>query len=196
MIIVDVEATGVDERLCSLLSVGAVEFENPANIFYAECRAFFGAHVEKEALAIAGFRETEISDKNKKTDGEVILAFLDWMKTCKEWTIAGQNPSFDRDFLQETARRYHIDWPLAHRTIDLHSVAYYHMKTRGIETPLKNNHSGLNLDRILQYVGLPTRDTKHNALDDAKLEAEAFSRLFYSHPLFEEYKQFLIPEKI
>lgn len=195
MIIVDVEATGVDERLCSLLSVGAVEFENPANTFYAECRAFPGAHVEKEALAIAGFKEADIADEKKKTDREVVLAFLAWMKTCKERTIAGQNPSFDRDFLEESAHRYHIDWPLAHRTIDLHSVAYYHMKMRGIEPPLKNNHSGLNLDRILRYVGLPTRNTKHNALEDAKLEAEAFSRLFYSRQLFEEYTQFRVPQK-
>lgn len=184
MIVVDVEATGVDARVCSLLSVGAVEFENPQHTFYRECRAFPGAHVEKEALVVAGFSEDSIWDTKKKTDREVVEAFLIWLKTCREWTLAGQNPSFDRDFLQETAHRYHINWPLAHRTVDLHSVAYFHLKRQGIEPPQKNNHSALNLDRILEYVGLEARTGIHNALEDAKLETEAFSRLFDSRSSF------------
>jgi len=158
-----------------------------------ECRAFEGAHVEKEALVVAGFNETQIHDSKKKTDREVVEAFLTWMKTCKEWTLAGQNPSFDRDFLQETAHRYHINWPLAHRTIDLHSVAYFRMLRAGEEIPRKNNHSALNLDAILTRVGLPTRAESHNALEDAKLEAEAFSRLLTGKPLLDEYRQFPIP---
>lgn len=190
MIVVDVESTGVDARKCSLLSVGAVEFENATHTFYMECRAFDGAHVEKEALVISGFTEAQIHDEKKQTDREVALAFLDWLKTCKEWTLAGQNPSFDRSFLEETAHRYHINWPLAHRTIDLHSIAYYHMKRKGIEPPQKNNHSALNLDRILKYVGLPTRAKKHNALEDAKLEAEAFARLLYQKNLLPDYASF------
>lgn len=203
MIIVDVEATGVDARLCSLLSVGAVEFEKPANAFYAECYAFEGSHIEKDALKISGFNMEDIAacnqqqtanNQKKTTDREVIEQFLAWMKTCAEWTLAGQNPSFDRDFLQETAHRYHINWPLAHRTIDLHSIAYYHMKKRGIEPPLKNNHSALNLDRILAYVGLQTRAKKHNALLDAKCEAEALSRLMRGAALLDEFRSFAVPE--
>ncbi len=183
MIIVDVETTGVDSRLCSLLSVGAVDFNNPKNQFYMECRAFLGAHIEKEALVVAGFTREQATDTAKKTDREVVLAFLEWMKTCTEWTLAGQNPSFDRDFLQETARRYHLNWPLAHRTIDLHSVAYTKSLKEGREIPRKNNHSALNLDRILESVGLPARKTAHNALLDAKLEADAFARLIFGRPL-------------
>ena len=56
------------------------------------------------------------------------------------------------------------------------------------------NHSALNLDRILEYVGLPTRAEKHNALHDAKLEAEAFSRLFQNKGLLSEYATYPIPE--
>ena len=47
MIIADVETTGVDSRLCSLVSIGAVEFDSPNNQFYVECRAFEGAHIEQ-----------------------------------------------------------------------------------------------------------------------------------------------------
>lgn len=193
MIVVDVESSGVDAKLCSLLSVGALDFDNPTNQFYMECRAFEGAHVEKGALAVNGFSEKAVHDTKKKTDREVVEAFLEWMKTCKEWTLVGQNPSFDRDFLQETAHRYHINWPLAQRTIDLHSIAYFRLLKRGKEIPRKNNHSDLNLDAILTYVGLPTRTGSHNALDDAMLEAEAFSRLAHQTSLISAYKEFPVP---
>ena len=232
MIIVDVEATGVDAKLCSLLSVGAVDFDNPTNQFYAECYAFPGAHIEKEALEVNGFRVEEIiarvlqrghdnsrSDKNlstsfvrgdkssasedlgtsfrkggiKRTDREVVLAFLEWMKTCKEWTLAGQNPSFDRTFLEETSHRYHINWPLAHRTVDLHSVAYCCLVRAGKSIPRKNNHSALNLESILEHVGLQIKRKTHNALEDAKLEAEAFSRLFKKKVLLAEFSDFPLP---
>src|SRR3989338_7348989 len=144
MIIADVETTGVDSRLCSLVSIGAVE------------------------------------------------AFLTWMKTCREWTLTGQNPSFDRDFLQETAHRYHINWPFAHRTVDLHTIAYERFCRMGKKIPRKNNHSALNLDCILEYVGLPTRGHAHNALEDAKLEGEALSRLIYGKNLLTCYEKFPI----
>lgn len=193
MIIVDVESTGVDATLCSLLSVGAVEFENPRNQFYLECRAFEGAHIEREALHISGFSVTDIRDPRKKTDREVVLAFLEWMKTCKEWTLAGQNPSFDRDFLQATAHRYHINWPLAHRTVDLHSIAYGALFRAGKVIPSKNNHSALNLDGILRLVGLPSREGEHNALEDARLETEAFARLLTGKGILSEYNRFRVP---
>ena len=203
MIVVDVETTGVDPRLCSLLSLGALDFDRPEHQFYMECAPFPGAHIEKEALAVSGFTMEDIEANNqspnannqKKTDRAVVEAFLEWMRTCSEWTLCGQNPSFDRDFLQETAHRYHLNWPLAHRTVDLHSVAYGDHLQRGKSIPLTHNHSALNLDTILAYVGLPSRQGSHHALDDAKLEAEALSRLIHKRGLLKEYSQFEIPKK-
>ena len=60
-------------------------------------------------------------------------------------------------------------------------------------SPQKHNHSALNLDTILVYVGLLEEPKPHNGLRGAKLEAEAFSRLFYDKPLLEEYRSFPIP---
>jgi DNA polymerase III epsilon subunit-like protein len=116
-----------------------------------------------------------------------------WTRGVGEWTIGGQNPSFDRDFLINTSNRYHINWPLAYRTIDLHSVAFFHMIKHSLAPPVKNNRSDLNLDRILEYVGLFVARKKHNALEDALLEAEAMNRLFYDRNLLEEYAHFPIP---
>ena len=196
MIIVDVESTGMDSRLCSLLSIGAVEFERPEHQLYIECRIFDGAHCEKEAQQVHGFADEQMRDPAKKTDREAVEAFLDWMKTCKEWTIAGQNVSFDRDFLKETAYRYHIDWPLAQRTVDLHSIAYYHYMKTGKGIPQKHNHSALNLDAILMHVGVPVERGRHNALEDAKLEAEAFSRLIRGRGVLPEYGHCPVPDAL
>ncbi len=193
MIIVDTEASGVDPQKNSLVSIGALDFDNPTNQFYEECRIFDGAHVEKQAMEVNGFTEEQITDPKKKTDREVVSDFLGWVQTCKEHTLAGQNPSFDRDFIQYTCQRYHLNWPLAHRVIDLHSICYFHMLQRGIKPPVSNNRTDLNLDKILEYVGLPARKGSHNALDDTKLEAEALSRLIKEKSLLNQYDKFSVP---
>jgi DNA polymerase III epsilon subunit-like protein len=195
MIIVDIEASGVSPIKDSLVSVGAVDFENPSRQFYEECRIWDGAHIEEEALKVNGFSREQITDPKKKTDREVAEDFLRWLNLSNERTLAGQNVSFDRDFLQYTAYRYHLDWPLAHRVIDLHSVCYLHMIERAITPPIDpaHRHSALNLDRVLEYVGVTSKRKAHNALEDAKLETECFSRLFSGKMMFDEYKKFPVP---
>lgn len=193
MIIVDMESSGLDPRKHALLSVGAVDFSNPENTFYGECRLFEGAHVDREALAVNGFTESEIQDPHKKTDKELVIEFLAWANLCPEHTIAGQNPSADRDFLRAAAERHHIAWPIAYRTLDLHSICYYHMVRRGIEPPRKLEHSALSLDKILVYVGLPEEPKPHNGLRGARYETEAFSRLFYDKMLLPEFASYKIP---
>lgn len=193
MIVIDVETSGVDPHKNSLLSIGAVDFEHPERQFYGECRAWEGAHIDDEALAVNGFSHAQATDHNKKTDRELLLDFLSWTESCQEKTIAGHNTSFDRDFLQATAARYHINWTFAHRTLDLHSIAYYHHIHRGVEIPTTHGHSGLNLDGILTYAGLPPEPEPHNGLTGAKLEAEAFSRFFNKKCLFSEYEGRKIP---
>lgn len=193
MIVIDVEATGVDEIKHSILSVGAIDFDNPSNQFYEECRAFDGAHVMPEALAINGFTRAQVFDLNKQTDRDLIKHFLDWSKGIKEYTFAGQNPSFDRDFLHRAADRYHLDWPFAFRSIDQHSVCFMHMIKKGIVPPVLNNHSDLNSDKIMQYVGLSAEPHPHNALMGAKIAAEALSRLLYGKKLLPEFEKYDIP---
>ena len=46
MIVVDVETTGVDARKNSIVSIGAVDFENQKNQFYGECKIWEGAEID------------------------------------------------------------------------------------------------------------------------------------------------------
>lgn len=196
MIAVDVEASGTDYQKHSIVSVGAVELENPKNRFYGECRVWEGAHIMDEALEVNGFTKAEITDPAKQSEAELVRAFIDWGKGIADHTFGGQNVSFDRDFLKAAAERAgHTDWPFAHRTIDAHTLAWMHMVKRGLMPPTLHNRSALDLDAVLNYVGIPAEPMPHNALTGALSHAEVIARLLYDKPLLLEFREFAIPWK-
>ena len=196
MIVVDVETTGLDPKKHSIVSIGAVDFSKPENQFYQECRIWDGAKVSPEALEVNGFSEEEVRDPHKKTLEEVIKGFFKWVEKLPEKTIAGQDPSFDKGFLKASAERCGIEWTLGHRTVDLHSICYFHHLKKGINPPTKEGRTALNLDKIANYVGLPEEPKPHNALTGAKVEAEAFSRFVFGKLLLEEFEKFPIPDHL
>jgi DNA polymerase III epsilon subunit-like protein len=195
MLVLDIEASGLNREKHSIVSFGALDLENPTNRFYAECRVWDGAHIEDDALAVNGFTREEITDPNKMTEAELIRNFIDWSKDLHNKTFAGQNVSFDRDMAREAACRAHLDWNFAHRTIDSHSLAWMHMVKRGLVPPLDEAHhrSALDLDAILVYCGIPEEPTPHNALTGAMCHAEVINRLLYGKKLLPEFDQYEIP---
>jgi DNA polymerase III epsilon subunit-like protein len=194
MIVLDIETTGTDPRFHSIASIGAVDFSEPEREeFYEECRIFDGARIEKESLAVNGFTEAELSDPSKKTEAEIVKDFLDWAKQSKDHTMAGQNPHFDTSFVIAAAERNHIDFSIPKRIIDLHSICFAHMIWKGKVPPVAHNRSDLNSDLIMKYVGIPQEVRPHKAINGARIEAEAFSRLLHDRAFFENYRPFKIP---
>lgn len=196
MIVLDVEATGVEHHKHSIVSIGALDIANPTNRFYMECRAWDGAHIMDEALAVNGFTKEEVLDPKKPSEADLTHEFLHWSESVPERTFAGQNVSFDRDFLKSAAERAgHTEWPFAHRTIDTHTLCYMHMVTHGIQPPEKHRRSALNLDAVLNYCGIPEEPNPHNALTGALCHAEVIARLLYGRKLLPEFTQYEIPWK-
>ena len=196
MIVVDVEASGTEAHKHSIVSVGALDFANPTNRFYEECRIWDGAHVMDGALAVNGFTMAEITDTKKQSEADLIHAFDRWTDKIQERTLAGQNVSFDRDFLKYASERAgHTDWPFAYRTIDTHTLCYMHMVERGLQPPVSHRRSALDLDAVLNYCGIPEEPMPHNALTGALSHAEVISRLLYGRKLLPEFQQFDIPWK-
>lgn len=196
MLVLDIEASGLDYNKNSIVSLGALDLDNPENRFYAECKIWDGAEVSEEALAICGFSEEEVRDDNKMTEAELIRNFIDWSKQIKkDKTLAGQNVSFDRDYVQAACKRVGTEYPFAHRTIDTHSLAWMHHINSGLEPPVDIEHkrSSLNLDAVLNYCGIPEEPKPHNALTGALSHAECISRLLHSKKLLPEFEQFDIP---
>ena len=192
MIVFDLELSGVNPNVHSILSIGAVDFSNPSRQFYAECKPWVGAKIEDEALAINGYSREELSDK-PKTDEEIVKEFLSWTNECKEKTLAGQNPAIDMHFLEFACLRYGIQYPFAHRSYDLHSMIYLHMLQNDKIPPIMKSHSGLNSDNIMQYVGIPAEPKPHIAINGAVWEAEAFSRILFNKKLLPQFESYDIP---
>lgn len=195
MIVLDIEASGTEYGLHSIVSLGAIDYENPTREFYEECRVWDGAHIMEEALKVNGFTQEQITDPTKKTEGELITAFMQWTEGMGDRTLAGQNVSFDRDFVKAACHRAGLNYDLAYRTIDTHSLAWMHMVKRGFTPPIDTQHqrSALNLDAVLNYVGIPAEPEPHNALTGAKSHAECIARLLHDKKLLPEFNQFDIP---
>jgi len=193
MIVVDVETSSLDTKRGSILSIGAVDLDDPTAQFYDECRIWVGAKVEEEALAVNGFTREEIMEASKKSEQECISAFVAWALTRPERTLAAQNVSFDFSYIEEACKRAHIEFPFAKRTIDVHSVVWTHIAQQGREVPLKNHHSAISLDYALSYCGLPPEPRPHNALTGACAHAEVLSRIAYNKSLLPDYSSFPIP---
>jgi DNA polymerase III epsilon subunit-like protein len=194
MIVVDVEASGTTYDKHSILSVGALEFEHPENRLYLECCIWDGAHVDDDALRVCGFSYDEATDPTKETEAQLVAQFISWADGVEDQTFIGQNVSFDRDFLQAAAQRAGYNWPFAYRTVDTHSVAFMHMVKAGKKVPLKKRHSGLDLDAILNYVGIPEEPHPHNALTGALCHAEVLQRLLCGRKLLPEFSKYELPE--
>lgn len=192
MIIVDIETGGLDPRKNPIIAIGAVDFDT-GTTFYGECRPRSDLTITEEALKVNGFTQEYM--KTIKTSPYMLLEnFHYWITGLKsDFTIAGENPSFDRDFLRENFKHFDLDNPFNHRTVDLHSIAYGHMLSKGFMIPFDNRKNKLNSDVIFVYTGIPAEPRPHNALNGAKYETEAFSRLInnkYYFPEFERYGLF------
>lgn len=196
MIIIDVEASGTEHHKHSIVSLGALDFSNPTNRIYEECRVWDGAHIMDEALQVNGFTKEQITDSKKQSEADLVHRFLHWSEGVEERTFAGQNVSFDRDFVKSAAERAgHTVWPFAYRTIDTHTLCYMHMVERGMQPPVRHNRSALDLDAVLNYCGIPEEPQPHNALTGALCHGEVVSRLLYGRKLLPEFKDFEIPWK-
>jgi len=196
MLVVDVEASGVDYEKDSIVSLGALDLFNPTVQLYEECRIWDGAHIEEAAMAVNGFTVEQITDPHKQTEADLVHKFITFSEEVEDRTLAGQNVSFDRDFLRTAAKRAgHTNWPFAYRTIDTHTLCYMHMIKRGLTPPFdtEKKRSSLNLDQVLLYCGIPEEPEPHNALTGAKSHAEVISRLLYDKKLLPEFEKFDIP---
>jgi DNA polymerase III epsilon subunit-like protein len=193
MIVLDIEATGTDAEKHSIISIGAVDLDHPEQIFNESCRIWDEAHIDPFALEYTGVTEAQIKDPTKPTDAEIVQKFFDWVNEREDRTIAGQNPMFDLGYLRATARRNGINITLAHRSIDQHTIVYYHMLKRGMTPPIDHHHSAINSDFIMEYVGIPTEPKPHIAINGATWEAEALSRLLYDKPLLAQFEKYSIP---
>jgi DNA polymerase III epsilon subunit-like protein len=199
MIIVDLEMSGLDIEKCGIWQIGAVELENPENQFLQEARIddhdiiFNEPNAKKTVFDVTGKTESYFRDKQKQSQKQMLINFFEWVEKVKLNNLAGQNP-WDVAFLNIKARKYGLKMPFHYRFFDLHSISQLKFLETNGKFYMKKRISNMGLGNILKFCGILYERKIHNALEDAKLTAECFSRILYGKNLLEEYKKFKVPE--
>ncbi|MEK6875286.1 MAG: 3'-5' exonuclease [Nanoarchaeota archaeon] len=209
MISLDIETSGIDMSCCGIWQIGALEIENPENVFLQEARIDALDIIEPEALVVTEKTEEELRSRGKQSQRGLIQSFLEWRGFCEVKTALCHNPQFDIGFITLKSLKYFKKdpfWPIYHRAFDLHTLAQQRYFQENGRFLIDGDHSDMGLSKILKFVGIEDKrraikDGKveregnpHNALEDAKLTAECFSRLIYGKTIFPEYTKFKVPE--
>ena len=200
MIVVDIETSGTNFLKCGIWKIGAIDFENPEQVFLEEARIDDGDKIvnmpenKKTVFEVIGKTEAQLRDKKKQSQKQLLERFFKWCEKSKAKNIMCQNPQFDLAFLQIKAQKYDLKSPIHYRAFDLHSIAqarYLQLKGKFL---LEEGRSDMGLTNILKLCGMKDERKVHNALEDAKLTAECFSRILKGKNLLKEYKKFKIPK--
>ncbi|MCK4553221.1 3'-5' exonuclease [Candidatus Pacearchaeota archaeon] len=207
----DIETSGGNPVEHGIWQIGAVDL-NTMEEFLDESRIDDEEIVIEEALKVTGKTEKELRDKNKQSQKELLEKFFRWLEERRMKNLLCHLPEFDKGFLKYKAIKYFEKdpfWPDHHRAFDMHTIAQIKfLELNGKFLTKDDNNSDMGLKNILKLCGIEdtrrsvregeiSREGKpHNALEDAKLTAECFSRLIYGKNLFPEYAKFEIPMEL
>lgn len=210
--VLDIETSGLDTGRNGIWQIGALEFENPSNQFLQESRIDDEDEIMPEALGLTGKTEADLRSKDKQSQKQLIINYLEWCGGLSNNICVGHNIGFDLIFLQNKCLRYGLmdlfKGSAGIRSFDLHTVAQFrHREIDGDYSLREDGRSNMSLSEIVRFCGISTErkkligvlgvskeGTPHNALEDAKLTAECFSRLMYEKNLLEEFKGFPAPD--
>jgi ribonuclease T len=165
---VDVEASGPFPPTFSMLSVGACVVGKPAAAFYAELKPI-SEEVVAEAIRVVG-KPLEHFTKNGREPQAVMAEFENWVKSiCGGQTpiFVGFNAAFDWAFVNCYFHTYLGRNPFGVSPLDIKA---YFMGLKG------SSWEDTRSSRIPDAFKGPAVQT-HNALDDAKSQAQMFERM-------------------
>jgi len=195
----DIETSGIDKVRCGVWQIGAYDLETGEE-FLEESRIDDEDEIvnggTRPVLEVIGKTEEELRDKNKQSQKQMLKNFFNWVSKKSMKNFLCQNPQFDVAFLEIRAMKYGIKRPFHYRAFDLHNIAQTRYFDLHKEFLIKEDHSDMGLKQILEFCGMQDNRKEHNALEDAKLTAECFSRLMFGKNLFSEYSQYEIPEEL
>jgi len=210
MIILDAEMSGTMPEKHGLWQIAALDSENPLNSFFEESRIDEDEVCDSQALKVIGKTEQELRDITKQSTKEMLQHFFEWAKSVKTKICISQNIWFDMQFIAIKSRKNNVEVTTPYRTIDLHAVAslkYYQIHSQFLLSADKQK-SNMDFTNVLKLCGMKDprisidmktnkvlqEGTPHNALEDAKMTAECFSRIVYGKELLKEFNSQPIPD--
>jgi len=106
MIFLGVETSGLDPKKHGILSLGAIDFKNPTNQFYEECKIEDFKEIDPKALEVNGFDIKDIKNSDKKEFKGILEDFNSWVNGMENITLVGHNiAGFDCLFLKEVVEK-------------------------------------------------------------------------------------------
>ncbi len=214
MIVLDIETSGIYLERHGIWQIGALDLFSSKNIFLEEARIDDDDEIEPSALKVTGTTESYLRSSNKQSQKKLLENFFRWVESVRIRNPVCQNPQFDVGFINYKARKYNIKsnlsdldkfTPFHHRSFDLHSIASSKYSEIYGSIFIEENQSKMGLSKILEFCGLEDKRIKmkdgkvekegslHNALEDAKLTAECFSRIIHGKQLLKEFSKYKIP---
>jgi DNA polymerase III epsilon subunit-like protein len=200
-VVVDIECSGIDFVKCGIWQIGAIDLETGEE-FLDEARIDdedkYLSGGNKSLFEVIGKTEAELRDESKQSQKELLKKFFKWFKKREMKNLVCQNPQFDFAMLKLKAEEYDLKIPFHYRAFDTHSIAHtiYYKKNKKFLINDEENFSEMNLANVLKMCGMQDNRKEHNALEDAKLTAECFSRLMFGENFLDEYSNYEIPENL
>jgi DNA polymerase III epsilon subunit-like protein len=165
---VDIEASGPIPSKYSMLSIGACLVGDHEKEFYQELKPL-NSNFDPEALRVSSLSLNALQTHGA-TPTDAMNSFRDWVSdVChgKTPVFVGFNAVFDWSFINWYFHEFLGSNPFGHGAIDIKSYYMGLWKTTWADT------SSSRLNANFQ----PHQQKTHNALDDAKSQAEIFERL-------------------
>ncbi len=177
--VVDLETTGTLERTepTRITSIGVVKIDKDSlNI----TETFSTLVNPEEPLTDFIVKYTGLTDEilqNSPTFKDIADQFTNFITKDGPHTLAAWPVSFDIPIIQYEYAKAGIKFPLERRSIDIGTLATYHMFNYGIELKLapysETKKLAYSLNNISYSIGIEmeANEKRHDAVDDATLEA-------------------------
>ena len=166
---IDVETSGPNPGLYSLLSIGACTLYEPRQTFYVELKPDKHAYTE-EALAISGLSMEKLT-KTGLPPEEGMQKLADWLKEVvpaeEKPLFVAFNAPFDWMFVNDYFLRYLGYNPFGHAALDIKSYFMGQENVKWFQTSMRYISDQLSGNGPLS----------HNALQDAIDQAKLFESM-------------------
>ena len=163
---VDVETAGPNPRDYAMLSIGACVVDQPGRSFYVELVPTT-MDVVPSALAVSGL-SMEALARDGVEPKAALLQFEEWLAELPRPPIfTAFNAAFDWMFIDDYFRRFLGRNPFGHAALDIKAYAMGVANSTWAATSM----------RVLAPLYLDGQPWEHNALSDARDQAELFRAL-------------------
>lgn len=172
---VDIECDGKVPGMFSMLSLGACVVGKPDESYYAELRPVTNAF-DAEALAVSGLDRERLKREGEHPNA-AMPRFVQWVESLNGRPVFCSFSSWDWVFVYYYLIHYAGRSPFSHSSLDAKSLYMGRFGGEWRDTSkrrISSRHPALTRD-------LPRHS--HNALEDAREQAELLRRILLTKPL-------------